>query len=638
MTNHRWLRLRLLAMGLILALAPIPAVQAQSASLASEDTIQDIDVQEPNGSIQQYTVMRDANNASQWYYVVKQPRLYVRKENGEDIPEFHLLRYDRLDRDNPEVRLSGGILQFSAVLTAPEGVLDQLKDAIAKHTGQEANQFRLAAMPMTEATVTLMTPDEPATREGGETVPAGLIVGSSGTKGNGVAPIFGSQKMSFSVPLTQLGADIYDALTSGQTGMLVHVEYTFQGLTPAAGFEVIVDWDKTHEFYLKNREFAAKAMFFGIFGAQGGSTSQDLRQTLKNNSCVTVNIEPGEQIDAATLNTLVSSIIAEINKELFTELPVPTESRLTSAPTEGGKTDFISKTLGNLADSGKRFYAGAKYSRMQVRQTISKKGTQKFSYKHRSLVNRKTVASGHIGVGEFPEHIRKGLITVVPPGIWSEAYFSLPTMNMAQELGVMEVGCHVQLLDGDRVVEGQAANWDPKNGNWMLRGKTAPAFLMFVLTEHNENAARRNSLRFRVTTTVAQRGSSVFKSVEEIPVVNNDDLTIANPESVFQVVEVDGSDLTFNRFDEKSELKSVRVKLQSNDRTFEGNLRPIRNDGEYAEPPGLKWIVAANAPVYPEIVFRLRGDAYVPWRGNGENLRNHPTGMTIELEDGHWKQ
>jgi hypothetical protein len=94
----------------VLAVAPWQTAISQ-ASLASEDIINSLKVGDES-----FTVVRDAVQRDQWYFIPDRPRLFEKKTGNVTTPEFALLKYQFKDPANAANLLEGGVLQFSASL------------------------------------------------------------------------------------------------------------------------------------------------------------------------------------------------------------------------------------------------------------------------------------------------------------------------------------------------------------------------------------------------------------------------------------------------------------------------------------------------------------------------------------------
>ena len=258
---------RLLLALVIAGLLAAPRASYAQASLASEDIIEEVIVR--IGDVDhRFTVIRDALVKEQWYYAPDQPRLSERlMSSGKREPEFTLVRYQFKDPANPEALAEGGFMQFAITLGLPPEAQPQMKAAIAKHANVQPETIRLAALPFKDATVHLYIPK------------SGLLVASEHV-GPGIAPTFATQKMTFAIPLSKIGSDVYDTIANGTTGLAAGVEFTYTGLTPPTGFTVEVDWDMAHTFFSKDEKARAEVSVMGFFGGKASGDRNKLVETL----------------------------------------------------------------------------------------------------------------------------------------------------------------------------------------------------------------------------------------------------------------------------------------------------------------------------------------------------------------------
>ena len=218
MNKNKYLYLFWIVVFVLIAISP-PLIYGQ-ASLAAEDIIDDVAI-DINGEKLLFTVIRDANQKEQWYYAPARATLYERAVNGKKEPEFTLIKYQFPDPTDRQKLLEGGIMQFALTLGIPPEAKEQLVGAIAKLVDTGKDKIRLAALPFKDASVHLYTP-------GGDLI-------TSEKLGDGIAPTLANQKMVFAIQFTRLGADIYDALVNGNTGLAVAVSFTYYG-TNATGW------------------------------------------------------------------------------------------------------------------------------------------------------------------------------------------------------------------------------------------------------------------------------------------------------------------------------------------------------------------------------------------------------------------
>lgn len=568
------------------------------ASLASEDRIDEIPVT-VDGVEEAFTVIRDANIENQWYYMPDRPRLFERTLDGLSEPEFALIRYQFRDPENPQDMLEGGLLQFAASLAVPVEALTQLKAAIQAQTGD--NLVRLSAMPFKEAKVNIFTPEE-----------GNLIAAAA--QGAGIAPAFATQKMAFSVYLTRIGSDIYDTITDGNTGVPIVVEYSFNGLTPPAGFKVEIDWDQTYDYYSKNQKFAAAASWKGLVGGSVDIDTNKIRTTLETNKCITVIVTEGESLTAEQIDKHLEPILARINQEII-EATKPPEK--------------IDPAIATKPDAKAKFYSAGYSVALKDVETV-KKGKEVIDFNVRQHQVRMTTAAGFIGIGRYPEEMRKRLVTVVPEGPWKSAFFVLPAVGDAADLGIAQVDLEIGIAAGEDVRQTQVVAWTPETG-WRDRRGTTRTVLSFALLGLEASGFDLANAVFDAKTKI-----TLSRDVIELfqrSAIFDGETAVTTPLSAVDVVSVDGSILNWNRIDETSDLAAVTVRMKSGDRTLNTTLKPRRIDGDWIEPAPVYWLVKKNAPVTAEIKFIMKDGRRIDWPENGQRLGEDLGSLDVFLLD-----
>jgi hypothetical protein len=156
--RHLLLRFAGHAAFVVFVLAGPRSALAQDVSLLADDTIDDIKVTS-GGSERTVTVVRDAYNPNQWYYIPTRPRLVEPVNSGRKEPLFHLYRYQFEDPGNKGQLLEGGFLQFTASLSLDSSATDELKKKILDAKKDiDPNKFALSALRMRTAHAQLYSP------------------------------------------------------------------------------------------------------------------------------------------------------------------------------------------------------------------------------------------------------------------------------------------------------------------------------------------------------------------------------------------------------------------------------------------------------------------------------------------------
>ncbi len=606
---------------IVLALAGIallcPRLAFAQASLASEDMIDEVIVRIADVDYR-FTVIRDALQKDQWYYAPDQPRLSERQmSNGKREPEFTLVRYQFRDPANPEALAEGGFMQFAITLGLPPEAQPQMKAAIAAHAKVAPESIRLAALPFKDATVHLYIPK------------SGMLVASEPV-GPGIAPTFATQKMTFSIPLSKIGSDVYDTIANGTTGLAAGIEFTYTGLTPPTGFTVEVDWDQAYTFFSKDEKLRAEIGVMGFFGGKANVDRNKLVETLQQNKVLTIHeIEPGESGQQA-----LQLILARINQELLAASTPPASVGEAQASDPKMPENILKRLTSKI-------FGSVGYSVAIKDRKITKKGKETVRFISRKLQDRKTLASGFVGIGAYPEDVRQRLVTIVPPGPWKSAFFMLPNVGDAQEIGVSQVDMEIRLRKGDQTHATQVAVWKPATGWRGVGGGTSGdprSLVAFGLMDLYAKDPSLADVKFETATQVTIK-NDVLRVTDSLPV--DDQRAIVTPLSAVKVVRLDTSSLSWAGLVPESELVSATVAIKAGDKSFTTLVKPRLVDANLVPPASVNWVVPRSGPVTATITFRLKDGRTISWAQNGKNLaadQESAGDLFLELIDADWRQ
>lgn len=608
-----------------------PALARAQASLAAEDIIDEVPVKVGN-LLEKFTVIRDAVQKDQWYYVPDQPRIVERRmSSGEREPEFALVRFQFKDPANPEQLAEGGFLQFAMSLGLPPEVLPQLRAVIARHRGGNPDAIRLAALPFKTAVAHLYFPK------------SGALVASENV-GPGIAPTFATQKMAYAISLTKIEADIYDTLVSGTTGLAAGIEFTYTGLTPPVGFTVTVDWDQAYNYYSKDEKIRAELSLGGWFGGKANIDRNKLIESMKQNKVFTIDEIDNPENGAKYLEM----VLDRINKELL-QNAIPPQ---TIAEAQAGDPTPSQNILDKLKN---KYFGSAGYSVAIKQRSQVRSGKEVVSFRSRKQQERKTIAAGFVGIGSYPEEMRKRLVHIVPPGPWKSAFFLLPNVGDAQEIGISQVDLEVRLKKGDATHATQVAVWKPTavsppagasatpvltvTGGWTGVGGTGPrSLLVFGMMDLYAQDPTLSGVRFETATQITLKNDVL--RVNESRLVD-DQIALVPPLSATKIIRLDTSSLSWSSLVPESKLVSATVTVKAGDKSFNALVKPRLVDGKPLPPREVNWVVPRNvSSIVANVTFRLADGSTVAWSDNGRNLaegQENAGDLPIELVDKDWR-
>jgi hypothetical protein len=586
---------------------PVQSSFAQ-ASLAAEDVINDIVIQY-QGKKEAFTVVRDARDRNQWYYVQNAPRITESSDGTDVVPDLSLVRYQKKDNNTQQI-YEGGLLQFSATLQLPSEVIDLLKANLTQNHSQNTT-IRLTALPIKSATVAMYTPIG-----NGGTANSKLLTTSDW--GNGIAPTFSSQKMAFTVELTNLGTDVLEALVNGNTGIPVAVTYTYNGLTPKAGFKISIDWDQTYSYYSRDEKIRASASYFGWFGASYERNSQQIFSDLQQNKCIKVDIFAGENLTMADVEKYLQPILARINQEILSNFTPPPaiDPAIASSPTNNGSF----------------FSAGYSVAMKDVRST--KHGTEVMDFSVQQVIERKTIAGGFIGIGKYSKNVKDKVVQFATDGPLKTAYILLPNVFSkadAQAMGISDITMECEISGSGRKYS-SVSRWRTSDEQWTADGKTKQEFMLIPLGQF---LATDNDLsKLNVINRIVINSDNKVIKYEEVVRPNDGGFLIGTINKAgYEILTIDPSDIDYKRLNASAKTTDIQMKIQIGQDMIRKAYKPFRmSDGSYVAPSLDKIIIfrQGNAQNYSINIIQNRDDGSTKsWKYNGVN-----TGLPAKFQGG----
>lgn len=606
---------------LLLSMA-FPSPTLAQASLASEDIVDDLQV-EVAGTKETYTVIRDAVRREQFYVMPKTVRLYERTVRSKEEPEFALLRHQFDDPSAPGGKVEVGSLVFAITLAPPEGVQSELKKQIIARIADlkrakpdvvqdvHPQEIRLAALPLKSSQVTVFAKNKKYLQ--------------SPVLGDGIGPTHASQKMVFSMDLTNVGADYYDALIRTDAGVPIRFQFTYLGLTPPAGFEVEVDMQKVYEQYSNNAELRARASYWGLVTADARYSSQVMHELKASTGGITVRNITNQEIDMSKVDQHLQTVLKAINDEILQDMKYPTQVDPAKAKEPDAKGFFGG--------------AGIAVAVKDIKQVTLIKKT--FKFYQQALVERKTIADGTIGLAKYAkdDELMKRLVVDVPPGFKS-AYFLLPPVG--DQLGIKLATFEYALYDGKDAGLAKTAVWTPATG-WTYDDTPVTGIPLLLSGLPKEFQGKKlQDLQLLVKTTVElETGQSFETEKQPVELVNGRRYVNSLLRNV-DVVMVDGSFLPWKMVDPNGKLVAVDIAFKSGDTTLRTQLpmRVKRKENSYSPPDPMVFLFNAHpsrpVPITATITYKFQGRAPLQWEYNDRDLRQAGLGLSVILDPTRW--
>jgi hypothetical protein len=419
------------------------------------------------------------------------------------------------------------------------------------------------------------------------------------------------------VPLTKVGSDVMKALVTSDTGIPVAVTFTFNALTPPAGFKVTVNWDQTFQHYSSDEQFRAAASYFGWFGASYDRTVQKIREDLVNHGDIRVESISGETFTTADIEKYLQPILARINEGLIEAAKPPKEIEPAKAnpPSAGGWLGSVGYSVA-IKDVTKR-----------------KSGTEVWQMTNQAIVERKTIAQGFIGIGRFSEGTRNRLVTTVSGTDFSSAFFMLPSPAVAADLGVSQIDLQVQLVDNNQAVESQVVSWTP-GGQWKDVNQRPRTTLAFGLAGLNAAGGLQNAeFRSKLVLTTSTQSVTINSTTRA---ANGQSAMPGVNSALFNVAEIDGSQLPFAGLGNGDVLQGNGTLTITGEPPLSFGVRTKIEGGKRVPPDPFRAIVARRPDgsfpkVTANIVLQGNDGAQYDWKHNGGDLQKAFGGLSISL-------
>lgn len=541
-----------------------PAVWAQ-ASLADGDTT-DFTIT-VDGHKEHVTCIQDAIKPNQWFYVPSKIRLDTMMDatTRKDVPVFTLVKYQAKDPEDPEKLHEGGVIQCAVNLALPAGGLDQLKEELAKHAGKKPAEILLSPLSMVDANLTVYGP-------GGEKM-------GEAPQAPDIAPAFANQSIPIQINLNKLGADFSDALVKAGGGIPLNIVFSFNGLTPKAGFKVTMDYDQT----FKHLSTDSKARVSWNSWFCSGSAKADVstvRENLVTNKCLTIESISGEHFTDEQIDKYMLPIIEKLQQEMFEmQEPEKIDPAKAAEPDSGGRG--IVKV-------------GLSFALKSVEKV--KKGKTVISMNRQQIMKRQTAVGGVVTLANWPKDVQDKCIVTMPAGNWASAWYNLPDVGDAGNIGITEVAITVKVLDpaGKPVSKcpAQMAKWTAKDGCWKDAKKNERFSLLFPMAGVLDAYKGKESeltyeQKIDVTQVVGgQTKKFTFKSTDQM---FDGEAAVSTPMANIETVNLSGAYVTFygetfpsdenipEAFRSKaSDLTNVNVSLKAKkpSKSYTGTITP----------------------------------------------------------------
>ncbi|WP_336690283.1 MULTISPECIES: hypothetical protein [unclassified Chryseobacterium] len=468
------------------------------------------------------------------------------------------------------------------------------------------NNIRLGPIMFTDADVAVyspsINPDSPS-----------VIIANRGV-GSGMAPVFSTQKMSFSIPLNKIETDISKPLLNSNSGIPVIIKLKYLGLTPKLGFRIKVNWAQTYKHYSSNDKFKAEASYFGLFGGSYESSAQRILNELETNKCIEVETILGEGFTSADRKEFLLPILDIINKEILTNIQPPQQLTPAEAKDPSASGRFIS----------------AGYSTSLKDATFINKGSTVYNFTVQQMVERNTICGGNISIGGYSDEVKKRLILNATESDFKSVTISLPSnfsTEIGKELKINKIDYAISLVSKSNESDRKYVFSKSPNYTWKdVLGKdrniiTFP--LMKEWSEEDKNLVANTVFKEKIS--ISTDLNYTLEMERKFKAFTGGSGTNSLSDNRFNILTVNPINLKFNQINKEDELLEVIVQMTFDQKkAFERSIKPFSENGVYLRPESLKYIVPnieMIKNIFVNLTFVYSNGKIKKWKYNNINLK-----------------
>lgn len=601
---------------LLIALTLCVSVGANAqASLAAENSIEDISVTLKNGRKKVYSVFRDNRQATQWYYVPNEVRVAEEiNTSGKPKPKVTILRYQYQDKVTKENKEGGVLVATLTTAMEPEVVEQVKKHIIAKKKNPNVT---LSAMPLNTSKVEFLADSDEfvAKREG-----------KSATSTSGATSA--SQEFPVTVKLSDLGASVMNALLKTNGGVPISNEITYNGLTAPCGFKITGKWSDVYKYYEKNTSVEARFSLFGI-GGGGGYSKNTVNETLGKIENIKVEqvgclneTEKESESTAAKLREIEKMIQEKVyNRDVLTK--AGELEKLQSLINGTQDPTLVEKLTKAFLEKKASFQVGLQRSIKDV--TKRQTGDLRYSNDSQKIILRTTTLGGGISLARFfpngttDEQLKKAghLIDIDAANEFPSVVFGLPNLN--PDLGLRSLIMEIVYKTSDGKTLSEARQWDATKG-WLTPMGKEVGFMRFNLLGEKDSK-RRQEPEFNIKVQVVSAVPNASFTIENKSRLSLGEKYIDAIEVLTRQISVDGTNLDFKTLTQNADdLAFAKVVFNNGTMSITKDIKPMLINGTLAPPNLVYFLLPKNdSPVTSSVIY---------YKPNGEKVEK-PGSLSI---------
>lgn len=599
------------------------------ASLAAENMVEDITVTTKYKKQVSYTLIRDAQVPEQWYYMPRGIRVAEDVDvDGKVKPKMTILKYqyqDKITKENKE----GAVLSATFTMAMEPEVVEEVKKKLLEKVRKLDNsknaywkkyqrkmglaEIRLAGLPLESCKIEFLNAngdfldevDAKASSFDGATTP--------------------SQEMVMSYDLTALGANVFEGLATGRSGLTMRANITYNGLTPPCGYNIHGKWDNVYKYFEKQSKKEAGVKIW-IVKAAASDTKQKKRESLEKIQNVTVEQigckEEGDNASDgdANLQALLTKIENQVfNTEMLTQAEelAKLESMLAVTDDKGVQKMLINKIAGTQNSIKIGYQRSVKD--IEKRQT----GELNYKYSKQNIIQRKTTFGGGLSFANYnlteEQLVSEGYVILVDANKdFKSTIFGLPIVNPDYDLNGLVL--EIKYTNSDGTTKREARRWTKGEG-WQTPSGQKVSHIRFNLIGENDKQ-RQNEPEFDIHLQVIGKTSNLSFNIDRKVTMAGDEKFVDALEILTDTYIIEGQDLSFKKISENvMDLSNAKIEIHSGGKIIKKYIRPFYTNGIAGPPKSIYMLLPKGESNGGTITFSAGGGhKKVTELSSGENV------------------
>jgi hypothetical protein len=582
-------------------------LQAQ-ASLAAENMVEDITVTTKYGKLVTYTLIRDAQVPEQWYYMPRSIRVAEEVDvNGNVRPKMAILKYQYQDKIT-KVDKEGAILSATFTMAMEPEVVEEVKKQLlekVRKVKKSKNAFwikyqremklpeiRLAGIPLESCKIQFLNANGNFLDE----------VDAKASSFDGATTV--SQEMVMSYDLTPLGANVFEGLATGQSGLTMRASITYSGLTPPCGFNITGKWDNVYSYFEKQSKKEGGVNLW-IVKIAASDTKEKKRESLEKIQNVTLEQIGCKDGDSTSGGPNLEALLTKIENQVFnTDILTQAEelgklqSMLASTDDKGVEKMLLEKIAG--AQNSIKLGYQRSVKDIEKRQT----GEINYKYSKQNIVERKSTFGGGLSFANYnlteEQLVSDGYVILIDANKdFKSTIFGLPIVNPDYNLNGLVLEIKYKTSNG--TTKSEARRWTNGEG-WQTPTGQKVSHIRFNLIGEKDDP------EFDIHLQVIAKSSDLSFNIDRKVTMIGDETFVDALEIITDTYMIDGQDLSFKKISgNDTDLSKVKIEITSGEKVINKYIRPFYTNGIAGPPKSIYLLLPKGETNGGKVVFSAAG-------------------------------